>query len=119
MPSAVEVLALATRLRPRPDRPEEGGFDDGKFFSAANSGGFNDIILGDNKCSYEAFNDVGYAAGPGWDACSGLGSPNGLALSKLLKAVPTSGSAVAAARKAPKAGLKRRTPSVAANRRRA
>ena len=29
---------------------------------------FNDIVLGDNKCSYEAFNDVGYAAGPGWDA---------------------------------------------------
>jgi kumamolisin len=86
---------------------------------AANSGGFNDIVLGDNKCSFEAFNDVGYAAGPGWDACSGLGSPNGSALSKLLKVMPTSGSAVAATRKAPKAGLKQRTPSVAANRRRA
>jgi kumamolisin len=86
---------------------------------AANSGGFNDIVIGDNKCSYETFNDVGYTAGPGWDACSGLGSPNGSALSKLLKATPTSGSAVAATGKAPKAGVKRRTASVAANRRRA
>jgi len=23
---------------------------------------------------------IGYAAGPGWDACTGLGTPNGTAL---------------------------------------
>jgi kumamolisin len=33
--------------------------------------GFNDITSGNNGA---------YAAGPGWDACSGLGSPNGAAL---------------------------------------
>ncbi len=33
--------------------------------------GFNDITSGNNGA---------YAAGPGWDACSGLGSPNGTAL---------------------------------------
>jgi len=33
--------------------------------------GFNDITSGNNGA---------YSAGPGWDACSGLGSPNGTAL---------------------------------------
>ena len=33
--------------------------------------GFNDITSGNNGA---------YAAGPGWDACTGLGSPNGTAL---------------------------------------
>ena len=33
--------------------------------------GFNDIVDGDNGA---------YKAGPGWDACTGLGSPNGQAL---------------------------------------
>jgi len=33
--------------------------------------GFNDIVDGDNGA---------YKAGPGWDACTGLGSPNGAAL---------------------------------------
>ena len=33
--------------------------------------GFHDITSGNNGA---------YAAGPGWDACSGLGSPDGTAL---------------------------------------
>jgi kumamolisin len=37
--------------------------------------GFNDIVEGTNGA---------YKAGPGWDACSGLGSPNGTALLSLL-----------------------------------
>lgn len=49
--------------------------------------GFNDITQGSNGA---------YKAGPGWDACSGLGSPNGTALLSLLggatPATPTSGS---------------------------
>ena len=85
----------------------------------ADLGGFNDIVLGDNKCSYKTFNDVGYTAERGWDACSGLGSPNGAALSNLLKATINGDGAVAATRKAPKAGARRRTASVAAKRRRA
>jgi kumamolisin len=38
--------------------------------------GFHDITSGDNGA---------YAAGPGWDACSGLGSPDGTALLTRLK----------------------------------
>jgi kumamolisin len=37
--------------------------------------GFNDIVEGDNGA---------YKAGPGWDACTGLGSPNGTALLSIL-----------------------------------
>jgi kumamolisin len=37
--------------------------------------GFNDIVQGNNGA---------YTAGPGWDACTGLGSPNGEALLILL-----------------------------------
>jgi kumamolisin len=46
--------------------------------------GFNDIVEGDNGA---------YKAGPGWDACTGLGSPNGAALLTLLSGTtPTTGS---------------------------
>jgi kumamolisin len=46
--------------------------------------GFNDIAEGDNGA---------YKAGPGWDAYSGLGSPNGAALLTLLSGTtPTTGS---------------------------
>jgi kumamolisin len=46
--------------------------------------GFNDIVSGNNGA---------YQAGPGWDACTGLGSPNGTALLKLLSGTaPTTGS---------------------------
>jgi kumamolisin len=38
--------------------------------------GFNDITSGNNGA---------YSAGPGWDACTGLGSPNGTALLNRLK----------------------------------
>jgi kumamolisin len=51
---------------------------------AANSGAFHDITAGNNRVSYQSFNNVGYDAGPGWDACSGLGSPDGNTLSGLL-----------------------------------
>jgi kumamolisin len=36
---------------------------------------FNDVTSGDNKVD-----DVGYSAGPGWDACTGLGTPRGQAI---------------------------------------
>jgi kumamolisin len=42
--------------------------------------GFNDIVEGTNGA---------YKAGPGWDACSGLGSPNGTALLSLLSSAST------------------------------
>lgn len=47
-------------------------------------GGFRDITVGNNGA---------YRAGPGWDACTGLGSPNGSALASGLGAGPRSQSA--------------------------
>jgi kumamolisin len=35
-------------------------------------------------------NNGDFAAGPGWDACTGLGSPDGVQIAALLAAVPTS-----------------------------
>ncbi len=52
---------------------------------AASSGAFHDITTGNNCVSYQQFKNVGYDAGPGWDAASGLGSPNGTVLSNVLK----------------------------------
>jgi kumamolisin len=43
----------------------------------------NDVTVGNNK---PTGSDVGYKAGPGWDACTGLGSPNGEALFNALTA---------------------------------
>jgi len=47
--------------------------------------GFQDITIGNNGA---------FSAGPGWDACTGLGSPNGTALLSQLSATPTTGAAV-------------------------
>ena len=41
----------------------------------ANPGAFNDVSAGDNKAT-----GIGYSAGPGWDACTGLGTPRGAAV---------------------------------------
>jgi kumamolisin len=43
-------------------------------------GAFGDITQGDNGA---------YSAGPGWDACTGLGTPRGVALLTALKAAAT------------------------------
>jgi kumamolisin len=61
------------------------GFINPQLYALAANSGFNDITAGDNKCSYRTHHNVGYAADAGWDACTGLGTPNGAALANLLK----------------------------------
>ncbi|HEV3390396.1 MAG TPA: S53 family peptidase [Solirubrobacteraceae bacterium] len=51
------------------------GFLQPQIYAAAAASGFHDITQGNN---------VGYQAGPGWDACTGNGSPDGAALLKAL-----------------------------------
>ena len=53
------------------------GFINPTLYSAGS--GFNDVTQGNNRV--EA---IGYDAGLGWDACTGLGSPRGDALLRLL-----------------------------------
>ncbi len=51
------------------------GFVHPQIYAASAASGFHDITQGNN---------VGYQAGPGWDACTGNGSPDGTALLKAL-----------------------------------
>jgi kumamolisin len=55
----------------------------------ANPAAFNDVTVGNNRVSSEGGNEnLGYDAGQGWDACSGLGSPKGEAILAALRAAP-------------------------------
>lgn len=60
--AALTAIANAKNGRPA------GDLHDLLYGQALTAGGFRDITTGDNG---------GYAAGPGWDACTGLGSPVG------------------------------------------
>ncbi len=51
---------------------------------AAGIGAFRNVTVGDNRVSYQTHKNVGYSASTGWDACSGLGSPNGALLAAQL-----------------------------------
>jgi tripeptidyl-peptidase-1 len=42
----------------------------------AQSGYFFDVTVGNNKCTESSCCQYGYSAAPGWDATSGLGTPN-------------------------------------------
>ncbi len=53
------------------------GFVHGHLYAAASA--FNDVTSGSNG---------GYRAGPGWDACTGLGTPDGAAILRALQASP-------------------------------
>jgi kumamolisin len=52
------------------------GFLQPLLYASAAQAGFHDVTQGDNPA---------YKAGPGWDPCTGLGSPNGSALLQALK----------------------------------
>jgi kumamolisin len=57
------------------------GFLNPKIYGLAEPNpGFNDITEGNNGA---------YSAGPGWDPCTGLGSPIGTALATLLAPAPS------------------------------
>lgn len=60
------------------------GFVNPKLYTQGENG-FNDITSGNNDDSGLGY----YSAGPGWDPCTGLGSPNGTAL---LSALSSGGS---------------------------
>ena len=56
------------------------GFLNPVLYAKAASGVLNDITSGNNG---------DYSAGPGWDACTGLGSPNGVSLLNALTSPPS------------------------------
>jgi len=101
--SAVAPLWAALIARINQKLGGNVGFINPQIYALAANSGFNDITVDDNKCSYHAHHNVGYAAGVGWDACTGLGTPIGAALANLLK-VPAQEPPAAASRRV---GVKR------------
>jgi kumamolisin len=75
--SAVAPLwaALTARLNQALGSPV--GYLNPRIYAPAAAGTLHDITVGNNG---------GYSAGPGWDPCTGLGSPNGTALLAALRA---------------------------------
>jgi kumamolisin len=71
---------ITARLNEKLNR--RAGFYLPTLYGSPNAGACRDIVVGDNA----AFGVPGYSAHKGWDACSGLGSPNGAALFALLGA---------------------------------
>ena len=67
------------------------GFLHPTIYAAKAKSAFRDITAGDNG---------GYTAGPGWDACTGLGSPNCAPLIKVLASAAAVAKANAAKKKA-------------------
>jgi kumamolisin len=72
-PLIAGLIALANQKLKR-----NVGFIHPKLYEAAASV-FKDIIVGNNITA----NNGGYTAGPGWDACTGLGVPLGNIISAL------------------------------------
>ena len=60
------------------------GFIDPLIYAPNAQGAFRDITDGNNDITGQLHGM--YKAGPGWDACSGLGVPNGTGLQSLLAA---------------------------------
>jgi len=85
--SAVAPLWAALTCRLAQAAQRSLGLLQAQLFAGAQAGqaapGFRDITSGNNGA---------YTAGPGWDACTGLGSPNGPALLALVTAAAGAGS---------------------------
>jgi subtilase family serine protease len=103
--SAVAPLWAALIARINQKLGGRVGFVNPQIYSLpAKSAAFHDISVGNNRVSFQQFKNVGYDAGPGWDAASGLGSPDGTALSDVLQA----GVAAPAPSSPPKGGTRKR-----------
>ena len=101
--SAVAPLwAGLIAARQRPERQDQPAFIQPAIYAAKGKAAFNDITSGTNYSG----TPVGFKAGPGWDACTGLGSPIG---TKLIAGVkPTSPSKTT--KKAKKKSAKKSPP---------
>jgi kumamolisin len=77
--SAVAPLWAGLVARLNADLGTPVGFLHPRLYGPGVAATFRDITSGDNGA---------YLAGPGWDACTGLGSPDGTALLAALRAAP-------------------------------
>jgi kumamolisin len=94
---------------------KSAGFLQPAIYAAKGKAAFNDIASGTNYSG----TPVGFKAGPGWDACTGLGSPIG---TKLITVVNPGSSASApkkSKKKAVKKAVKKVPPKAAAKKKKA
>jgi kumamolisin len=83
------------------------GFIQPAIYAAKGKAAFNDITSGTNYSG----SPVGFTAGPGWDACTGLGSPIGTKLITVVNpsSSPTKKKGKKAAKKTPKKIVAKKT----------
>jgi kumamolisin len=74
---------------------KSAGFIQPAIYSAKGKAAFNDITSGTNFTG----TPVGFKAGPGWDACTGLGTPIGTKLITVVNPGATTGAKKAAGKK--------------------
>ncbi|MGA9185022.1 MAG: S53 family peptidase [Candidatus Acidiferrales bacterium] len=79
--SAVAPLWASLLARINQSLGKAAGYLNPLIYAATFQSALHDITSGDNG---------GYSAGPGWDPCTGLGTPNGTALLAALKVQPAS-----------------------------
>jgi kumamolisin len=79
--SAVAPLMSALVARLNQAKQKRVGFLNTFLYANAINGVVRDITVGTNGISNTV---VGYQAGPGWDACTGLGTPDGAQILNLL-----------------------------------
>jgi kumamolisin len=75
--SAVAPLYAALVARWNEKLGSQVGFVNPRLYASAVASSFHDITQGTNDTTGKI---GGYPAGPGWDACTGLGTPNGSAI---------------------------------------
>jgi kumamolisin len=78
--SAVAPLWSALIARINSELGRSAGFVHPLLYAKPSA--FHDVVSGSNGA---------YSAGPGWDACTGLGSPDGALVRDALKAAPPTG----------------------------
>jgi kumamolisin len=78
---------------------KSAGFVQPQIYAAKAASAFNDIVSGNNGA---------FSAGPGWDACTGLGSPIGSKLITLLGASAAATKKAAPKKAAPKKAVRKR-----------
>ena len=91
---------------------KSAGFIQPAIYAAKGKAAFNDITSGTNFTG----TPVGFKAGTGWDACTGLGTPIG---TKLIAVVKPGGSAVASKKSTKKATKKTAAKKTAAKKKKA
>ena len=88
------------------------GFIQPAIYSAKGKAAFNDITSGTNYTG----TPVGFKAGPGWDACTGLGSPIGTKVIAVINPGVSTGSSKKSKKKATKKAPKKATKKKRASR---